>query len=89
MLSKEDINGMCLHFREVFVLWDGAFLLTQTVNPMEQDIKTYQRRYVNAAAQGNALLRCTVTPKLHYMLQHVLSSQLELAASALSLSMLL
>jgi len=88
VLSKEDINGMCLHFREVFVLWDGAFSLTQTVNPMEQDIKTYQR-YVNAAAQGNALLRCTVTPTLHYMLQQVLSSQLELAASALSLSMLL
>jgi hypothetical protein len=88
VLSKEVINGMCLHFREVFVLWDGAFSLTQTVNPMEQDIKTYQR-YVNAAAQGNALLRCTVTPTLHYMLQHVLSSQLELAASALSLSMLL
>ena len=37
---------------------------------MEHDIKTYQQ-YVNAAVQGNALLRCTVTPKLHYMLQHV------------------
>jgi hypothetical protein len=70
VLSEKDINGMCLHFREVFVLWDGAFSLARTVNPMEQDIKTYQR-YVNAAVQGNALLRCTVTPKVHYMLKHV------------------
>ncbi len=27
LLSDEGIDSMCLHFREVFVLWDGAFLL--------------------------------------------------------------
>ncbi len=42
ILSEEALNAMCLYFREMFVLWDTAFLLAQTVNPMEQDIETYQ-----------------------------------------------
>jgi hypothetical protein len=25
LLSDDDINAMCLHFKEVFVLWDRAF----------------------------------------------------------------
>lgn len=40
-LSDDDIDAMCRHFREVFVLWDGAFSLARTVNPSEQDTKTY------------------------------------------------
>jgi hypothetical protein len=69
-LSEEALDAMCLHFREVFVLWDAAFLLARTVNPMEQDIETYQR-YVLAAVQGNALLRRTIPPNVHLMLKHV------------------
>ncbi len=39
ILSNADVNVLCLHFWEVFVLWDRAFLLAQTVSPMEQDTK--------------------------------------------------
>jgi hypothetical protein len=41
ILSDVHVEALCLHFREVFVLWDGAFLLAQTVNPMEHDMMTY------------------------------------------------
>jgi hypothetical protein len=41
ILSNVNVNALRLHFWEVFVLWDGAFLLAQTVGPMEQDTKTY------------------------------------------------
>ncbi len=37
ILSNADVDALCLHFREVFVLWDKAFLLARTVGPMEQD----------------------------------------------------
>ena len=70
ILSEEALNAMCLHFKEVFMLWDTAFLLARTVNPMEADIMTYQG-YVLVAVQGNAVLHCTVTPKVHLMLKHV------------------
>jgi hypothetical protein len=40
-LSNEAMDAMCVHFREVFVLWDAAFLLARTVNPMKQDIMAY------------------------------------------------
>jgi hypothetical protein len=70
IFSKAAIDRMCLHFREVFVLWDAAFSLAQTVNPMETDITTYQR-YVLTVVHGNVVLHCTVTPKVHLMLKHV------------------
>jgi hypothetical protein len=70
LLSDDDINAMCLHFRELFVLWDGAFLLARIVNPTEQDIITY-KRYVLAAGKGNKVLEGSVTPKVHLMLKHV------------------
>ena len=70
ILLDEALDAMCLHFKEVFVLWDAAFSLARTVNPMEADKMTYQR-YVLAALQGNTVLRCTVTPKVHLMLKHV------------------
>ena len=63
-LSNEAMDAMCVHFREVFVLWDAAFLLARTVNPMKQDITTYQQ-YVLAAVHGNSALCCTVTPKVY------------------------
>ncbi len=70
ILPDATLDTMCLHFREVLVHWDGAFLLARTINPMEADIKTYLL-YVDAAVHGNAALRFTVTPKVHLMLKHV------------------
>jgi hypothetical protein len=32
ILSDAHVEAPCLHFREVFVLWDGAFSLARTVN---------------------------------------------------------
>ncbi len=70
LLSHADIDSMCLHFREVFVLWDRAFSLARTVNPMGEEIITYQS-FVSAAVEGSRLLGCPVTPKVHTMLRHV------------------
>jgi hypothetical protein len=69
-LSDNNIDMLCLHFWEVFVLWDGAFLLARTVNPMENDTTTYLC-YVVAAVNGHKAICCTVTPKVHLMLKHV------------------
>jgi hypothetical protein len=60
ILSNTKVDTLCLHFREVFVLWNGAFSLARTVGPMEQDTKTYLI-YVLAAVHGNNALGCTVT----------------------------
>ena len=70
LLTDAEIELLCLHFCEVFVLWDRAFPLARTVNPMELDVITY-RRYVLAAVEGSEALQCTVTPKVHMMLKHV------------------
>jgi hypothetical protein len=70
LLSHADIDSMCLHFREVFVLWDGAFSLARTVDPMGEEIITYQS-FVSAAVEGSRTLGCPVTPKVHTMLRHV------------------
>ena len=51
MLSDANINALCMQFCEVFVLWDGAFLLARTINPIEIDCSTY-RMYVRAAVNG-------------------------------------
>ncbi len=51
-------------------MWDGAFLLARTINPTDIDSSTY-RIYVRAAVKGSKDLRCTVTPKVHLMLDHV------------------
>ncbi len=60
ILFDTNVDALCLHFREVFVLWDGVFLLAQTFNPMETDGTTYLH-YVVVAVQGNAALHCTIT----------------------------
>ncbi|KAL7425409.1 hypothetical protein ACHAXH_000002, partial [Discostella pseudostelligera] len=41
LLSDEDIEQLCLHFREVFVLWDGAFLVARMEYPNEDDCIAY------------------------------------------------
>ena len=70
LLPDTEIELLCLHFREVFVLWDGAFSLARTVNPMELHVITYQR-YALAVVEGSKALQCTVNPKVHMMLKHV------------------
>jgi hypothetical protein len=60
---------MCLHFREVNVLWDGAFSLAM-VNPMKHDTETFQK-FVLAAVQSSQILGCPIMPKVHTMLRHV------------------
>jgi hypothetical protein len=70
VLSNADIESMCLHFREVYVLWDGAFSLARMVYPTENDTETYQK-FVSAAVQSSAILGCPITPKVHTMLRHV------------------
>ena len=62
MLSNNaDIDALCLHFWEMFILWDGVFLLARTVSPMEQDTQTYLR-YVLAAVHGNDMLSVALSP---------------------------
>jgi hypothetical protein len=64
LLSNPDIAALCLHFRGVFVLWDGMFLVVRTINPDKADISTY-RKYVMAAVQGHHTdLKCTITPEV-------------------------
>jgi len=70
VLTDTEINALCVHFREVFMLWDGAFSLARTVNPTEEDMLTYQS-YVDAVVKGILDLQCTITPKVHLMLKHV------------------
>jgi hypothetical protein len=70
ILTDADINALCLQFQEKLILLDGAFFLARTVNLMEQDTNAYLC-YVMAAVQGNETLKCTITPKVHLMLKHV------------------
>ena len=69
-LTDTDIDLMCLHFREVYVLWDGAFSLARTINPTNDEADTYQK-FVFAAVSGSLILQCPITPKVHTMLRHV------------------
>ena len=42
LLTSNDIKALCLHYKEVFVLWDASFLLARTIDPVEADIATYR-----------------------------------------------
>jgi hypothetical protein len=68
--SDADIKSMCLHFWEVYVLWDGAFTLARTIYPTDEDADTYQM-FILAAVHGSKILQCSITPKVHAMLRHV------------------
>jgi hypothetical protein len=70
LLADAVINLMCLHFWEVYVLWDGAFSLARTINPTDEDAEAYQM-FLLAAVSGSKILQCPITPKLHTMLRHV------------------
>ena len=56
-LSTGEIDDLCVHFREVLVLWDGTFALARTINPDDADRVTY-RSYIMAAVQGHTDLKC-------------------------------
>jgi hypothetical protein len=70
LLADADIDSMCLHFWEVYVLWDGAFSLARIINPTDEDAETYQT-FILAAVSGSKILQCPITPKIHAMLRHV------------------
>ena len=56
VLLENDISALCLLFREVFVLWDGTFLLARTIDPTDEDIEAYWK-YIDVAAQGHTDLK--------------------------------
>jgi hypothetical protein len=60
--SDAEIESLCLHFCKAFVLWDRAFSLARTVNPMEIDAIIY-KRYVLAAVKGSNLSNAPSPPK--------------------------
>jgi hypothetical protein len=70
LLADADINLMCLHFWEVYVLWDGAFLLGRRINPTDKNADTPQQ-FLLVAVHGSKILQCPITPKVHTMLRHV------------------
>jgi hypothetical protein len=61
---------MCLHFQDVYILWDGAFLLARSINPTDEDADTYQK-FVLVVVHGSKVLQCSITSKVHAMLHHV------------------
>jgi hypothetical protein len=81
LLTNDNINALCLHFREVFVLCDGTFSLARTIDPVEADIETY-RTYVTAAVERHTALKCSVTPKVHSMLKHVVGQMKNIGGGA-------
>ncbi len=70
LLSDADIESMCLHFQEVYVLWDRAFLLARIINPTDEDVNTYQT-FVLVTVNGSKILQCSIISKVHAMLRHV------------------
>lgn len=55
LLSDDGIKEMCMHFREVYVLWDGAFSLALKFAPTDEDCK----RYCIAGQYDTAMLHYT------------------------------
>jgi hypothetical protein len=70
LLPDVALNQCVCIFWEVYVLWDGAFLLARTINQTDEDADTYQT-FVLAAVHGSKILQCSITPKVHAMLRHV------------------
>jgi hypothetical protein len=69
-LEDDDIDCMCLHFREVFLLWDGSFSLARKIDPTPEDEHTYQM-FVDTALHGSQVLQCSIMPKVHIMVRHI------------------
>jgi len=69
-LDNNSINALCQHFKMVFVLWDGAFLLARTKYPTSEHSQKYQQ-FIDAAVIGHVNLGLTITLKVHLMFKHV------------------
>ena len=70
VLKPEHIDTLLLQFRDVFVLWDRAFLLARKIDPLQEDVDAY-RLFVDAAVKGHKDLGCKITPKVYLMIDHV------------------
>jgi hypothetical protein len=62
LLADADIDLMCLHFWEVYVLWDGSFSFARMINLTD---------VLLVVLSGSTILQCPITPKVHTMLRHV------------------
>jgi hypothetical protein len=51
-------------------LWDRAFSLARTINPMDEDVEACQTFPLAVASDSN-ILQCPITQKVHTMLRHV------------------
>ena len=69
-LSTEKINAECEKYKNVFLLWDGAFSYARKTNPQEADFKAYSY-FVKAAFASHQAIGCSVTHKVHLMIDHV------------------
>ena len=69
-LDNNSIDAICQNFKNVFVLWDGAFSLARTKYPTSDHSQKYQQ-FINAAVIGHVNLGLTITPKVHLMFKHV------------------
>jgi len=71
VMSDDDITKLCEQHKLVFLLWDGAFSHARTVDPSDHEIGMYER-FVTAAVFCHMKIGCSVTPKVHLMLKHVI-----------------
>jgi len=61
---------MCLHFWEVYILWDGEFLLARRINLTDEDAEAYQT-FLLVAVSGSKIVQCPITPNVHTIMRHV------------------
>jgi hypothetical protein len=70
LLAYTDIDVMCLHFWEVYILWDGEFLLARRINLTDEDAEAYQT-FLLVAVSGSKIVQCIITPNVHTIMRHV------------------
>ena len=54
LLADTDMDVMCLHFWEVYVLWDHAFSLARIINPTDEDAEAFHM-FILAAVSSSDL----------------------------------
>ena len=65
-LTDKDIDILCNRYKELYLLWDGAFATARTINPTEDDLALYCR-FANAAVHCHKKIGCSITHKVHLM----------------------
>ena len=78
-VSQEEIETVCLQYKSVFLLWDGAFSYARKVDPTDEDIEMC-RRFVVSAVHAHDAIKCSITHKAHLMWRHVCWQMKELQA---------